>query len=268
MSVAVLGSGPAALLAALAVRQVAGIVPDIYSQGVKSEMFGAMYLHMPIPLLNDPDKPDHKIAVFKNGTREGYAQKVYGDPNAPVSWDHYKNGYVYGWSLTKTYNILWDYFPHHTQVDLGAHDIPNLCSSYEHILSTVPAPVLCGVGHKFFSKKIWILHGATITGDEALARDHDIMEYNGEDSTAWYRYSQINGYSAYEYTTEPDEEEAGRRPSYTVSKGVKPLRHTCICHLQHENFHRLGRFGKWEKGVLTHHAYRDTLDIFTSHVVQ
>ena len=93
MRVAVLGSGPAGLLAAHACVQQ-GVEPKIYSLKEKSLMFGAMYLHEPIPDLNDPDRPDHDIMIVKEGTREGYAKNVYGDKNvmcACIPVDAYKD---------------------------------------------------------------------------------------------------------------------------------------------------------------------------------
>lgn len=262
MRVAILGSGPAGLLAALACEQ-RGIDPIIFSHGEKSEMFGAMYLHEPIPgLTGDILAPDLHIDVIKSGTRAGYAENVYGNPNAPCSWDVIPEGDTPAWDLRAAYDKLWDrYLPAIVRTDIGRSSIPDLISTHDLVLSSIPAQPLCWSGdHRFDKQDIWVIHGPA---NAIIARPRaNMMYYNGttprHGGYNWYRFSQINSYHAWEYSTPQTldawQEEAGR----SLAVGFKPLGTNCNCWLG-SSFKRIGRFGKWEKGVLTHHAYRDAI---------
>lgn len=260
--VAVLGSGPAGLLAALAVEQAGGD-PIIFSKGEKSPMFGAMYLHRPIPAVtNDIMMPDFEIDVIKSGTREGYAYNVYGSKRAPCSWDDIPQGLTSAWDLHAVYDLLWErYSPTIRTLDITPEDLGSILHNYPKTLCTIPAPALCRHGHEFSSKDIWVVHGegrAMIKG----VNDDDIMYYNGVPSEhgghLWYRFSQIKGYQAWEYSSEPGEWGAAELEwGRHLSVGVKPLKNDCSCWTGWASFYRLGRFGKWEKGVLTHHAYEE-----------
>src|SRR5436853_355407 len=84
---------------ALGVEQ-AGHQPMIFSERVRSRMFGAMYLHRPIPgIHHEDDPPDFTLDITKYGTREGYARNVYGDPTADCSWDVIEEGETPAWDL-------------------------------------------------------------------------------------------------------------------------------------------------------------------------
>lgn len=294
--VAILGSGPAALLAALAAEQ-SGLTPEIFAKGEKSEMFGAMYLHRAIPGLHTADESEFEIDIIKVGTQEGYAYNTYGKKDAPVSWEKFSPGPTPAWSLKDVYDTLWERYQGIIRpFNLTPHIVYTICSNYELVLSTIPAPVLCTLGHKFEKQDIWVIHGP---GDHLIenVNDGSIMYYNGvpwdgsfaasEDDTAyddgqgkgatfmrgheWYRFSQINKYQAWEYSHKPTWDwEYDDMPDTTgnqldgrrqLSEGIKPLWTNCACLMGFHNFHRLGRFGCWQKGVLTHHAYERALGV-------
>lgn len=266
-AIAILGSGPAGLLAALAAEQ-RGVTPFIYSDGTKSEMFGAMYLHEPIPgLTGDWMAPDFTISVVKSGTRDGYAKNVYGDPTAPCSWDDIVSGDTPAWDLRAAYDKLWEGFlPRIGQMHLTGDNLGSILTHFPLVLCTVPARALCRGGHEFAGQDIWIRHGPgrALLKDEI--NDDNIMYYNGyppdgsvEDMIGfdWYRFSQINQYQAWEYSSDPGESNT----HHEISLGRKPLSTDCTCWQGYESFHRIGRFGKWQKGVLTHHAYKEAGDL-------
>lgn len=273
--VAVLGSGPAGLLAALAVKH-AGQDPVIFAKGEKSEMFGAMYLHRAIPGLHEQDKPDFEIDVMKVGSQEGYAYNVYGDQDAPCSWEQFESGYTPGWDLRKTYDFLWDeMLPKIRVFELNAQHIGSICANYPLVLSTIPAPAYCVQGHAFKQQEIWVVHGEGTHLIDGV-NDGNLMYYNGiphdgsfGDGTIghpWYRFSQINKYQAWEYSRKPDwawkdeeDDPFSRLAGRKRSKGIKPLSNNCSCFFDYASFVRLGRFGQWRKGVLTHHAYEQAL---------
>jgi hypothetical protein len=91
----------------------------------------------------------------------------------------------------------------------------------------------------------------------------NMMVYNGLPPTgvpSWYRYSLIRDYQSWEFSSRHPSNylEAQRvAEGLQVSEGFKPLYTDCDCHPE---IVRLGRFGKWNKNVFTHHAYREVTD--------
>lgn len=253
MKVAILGCGPAGLMAAHAAH-IDGHVPVIYSRKVESKMFGAMYLHKAIELINDPE-PDFYLDVWKYGDGDGYRHKVYGHCDHPVSFDNYEVGKVAGWDLRVTYQMLWDVYSTFIEdVELGTSELADIYFEHAVVLSTIPATALCRASHNFHSHKIWVLHGE----DQTLYGPANIMIYNGDRTVPWYRYSQLGKYQSWEYASDP--KDLGLRLSvFNLEKGTKPIHNDCDC--PPPNVHRLGRFGQWQKGVLTHHAFEEAKTI-------
>ena len=249
--VAIMGCGPSALFAAEGVAQ-AGHEPIIMAIKRKSQLFGAQYLHEAIP---DVPARDFPLQVIKIGTKEGYAFKVYGDSNAPVSWNSYKEGTIKAWSLHDAYDFLWDkYEPSIQDMTLGVGDIGVIAVHYPLTLCSIPAHAICGAHdeHKFVSQEIHVQH---VPSDPSAASQ---IIYNGEGARAeWYRFSRINGTSAWEFA------DAGTAPDdwTAVVTGFKPIETSCTCWLTYQGFHRIGRYGRWSKGVLTHHAYAEAIGL-------
>lgn len=257
MRVAILGCGPAGLLATHAAIRLGHYV-RIYSRPWKSEMFGAMYLHRAIPSIT-PNDPELTIQVIKTGVREGYAENVYGDAEHPVSWDLFESGPTPGWDLKRAYERLWNLY-HHLVVDaeVNSRNALDFALRSDIAFTTVPLTHLCFADHRFEHQKIWVIHGP---GDKLIkgVNDEDLMYYNGYTPDGkygprgfdWYRFSQINKYQSWEYSHKPAWPAWG---SQKLSEGIKPISTDCDCNA---SLIRLGRFGKWEKGVLTHHAYEE-----------
>lgn len=258
MEVCILGSGPAGLLTALAV-ELEGHKPYIISKGEKSPMFGAMYLHRAIPKITN-EEPDFHITIDKIGTRQGYARNVYGDPNAPVSWDVIADGEHPAWNLPLAYNKLWDHFlPNIHKMNIQQHSLQVIQARWELVFSTIPLNTICYMEHEFDSQPIWVSHGPTKGPD----KDNNLMQYNGlrpEEAGIgfdWYRYSQINGYSAWEFSHQPDwwlDADISRERT----NGYKPITSNCTCW---PGLVRLGRFGTFRKGVLTHDAFEGAMNV-------
>jgi hypothetical protein len=231
--VAVLGCGPAGLLAAEAASQC-GYGVEIYSQKKKSPMSGAQYLHEPIPGVTTPDDA-FAIEYIKLGDKEGYATKVYGQPDAPCSWDLFPEGTVLAYPLHLVY-LTPDGV---TQLSYQYGD----GLDYDHVVSSIPVPAICTKlnEHRFAWANIHVTDHAWAGVAE------DTIVYNGDPSDHWYRSSRLWGH---EYT-----ESTIATP--TASPGKKPLWTTCDCH---RNVLRVGRFGTWQKNKLVHHAYQEVKD--------
>jgi len=257
MNVAVLGCGPAGLLAAYAAEEL-GHQVTILSRKQKSEMFGAMYLHEPIPGLCD-DEPEFQVQVTKIGSRAGYANNVYGDPGADVSWDKFEDGLTPAWSLSSLYRYLWSVYEDKiVDVTLGPTVVRDLAKEYERTFSSIPARLLCeNWHHSFTSAHIWVIHG------HVKATSGNMMVYNGlpySGLPSWYRYSLIQGYQSWEFSSRHTQATLTARSvldHLTLTEGWKPLLTNCDCHPE---ITRIGRFGKWDKHVFTHHSYFEVQD--------
>lgn len=248
MKVAVLGCGPAGLLSAYA-AELAGHKAFIYSIKQKSDMPGAMYVHEAIPGIMSSNVRRGYVHYEKLGDKQGYAKKVYGDPNAPCSWDSFPEGRHEAWSMPDIYDILWEAYERRvTDIPISRAIVNSLSSTMDKVISTVPAPVLCQAGHNFPSSRVVI---DPQHRDVCEQLGDPCVIYNGQEHLDYYRTSLIFGHGATEYPA------SARMLGSRGPNGVKPLSTDCTCF---PHVMRAGRFGKWEKGVLVHHAFREVLD--------
>jgi hypothetical protein len=242
MKVAVLGCGPAGLLAAHACAR-AGVDFDVISLKRQSPIGGAQFLHVPIPGITG-DSGDGRVNFYKHGVKEVYASKVYGDPEAPTSWDSYEEGDHEVWNMQAAYQQLWETYQgniREAKVDHGFIS-SNLVWEYDKIFSTIPKTYLCFMNHDFRSQPVWI------DMDPAEEIQDSAIIYSGLRSDEWYRASNIFGYSSLEYPDLTVKGEAVRRIS-------KPLSNNCTCWDSTPMLHMFGRYGEWTKAPLIHDAY-------------
>lgn len=252
IKVAVLGCGPAGMLAAhAAARENCDV--DIFSEINKSRIGGAQYLYIPIPGITGR-KPDGRCMVSKVGSRFGYARRVYGDPHAPTSWDNFQDGQIVPiWNLRKAYETLWDIYGYSI---IDTQITPNwlltqggVYEEYDVVISCIPRKALCITGqHEFRAQDVWVQQGES-------QDDTHWIEYNGTefDDMPWYRSSQLFGVKGYEYSKPPEAD-----GTLQISK---PLHHNCDCWAKATKMHFMGRYGQWRKDQLTHHAYVGTLEV-------
>lgn len=247
MKVAVTGCGPSGLLAAHAAT-IRGHDATIYSRPDRSETGGAQYLHAPIPYLCDYLQPDMYIRFVKIGTAEGYAQKVYGDENAEVSWTKFDEEEVPAWSMRAVYQRLWQrYSDFISPTEITPEKIEELVASHDMVINTIPLKSIClnPIEHSFRSQSIMLTRTAKIEA-------RNVIVYNGQMSENWYRTSDIGGEQWTEYSTM-----AGGPPILGDRvRGFKPISNDCDCH---PTVIRVGRFGAWERGILAHQAFRSAL---------
>lgn len=248
--VAILGCGPAGLFAAHAFRE-AGWRISILSRKRRSEMFGAQYLHAEIPGL---PAFSANLQYTLNGTVEGYAKKVYGGtiPPEAVSPAHLL-GLSTIWDIRAAYYGAWDrYAAAITSMQVDPSIVHSVKQSFDLVVSAIPAPALCNETegrHSFESEKAWAIGDAPERGVFCpINTEPFTVRCNGEDVPAWYRASNVFGYQTAEWPRD------NRPPLEGVAEVTKPLRTNCDCHLG-KNFVRVGRYGTWTKGVLSHEAY-------------
>lgn len=263
-NVAVLGCGPAGLLAALAAAQSDCNV-DIFSKIVKSRIGGAQYLYREIPALTSK-KPDGICVVQKLGTKEGYAYKVYGDPHAETSWDQFGDGEELTiWNMQDAYEKLWSTFGGRildTDINIGTligtGETSSLLDEYDHILVCIPKRTLCiHQQHTFAGQQVMIRQFNP--GETDATPDHHWIQYDGTTGAGspWYRASALFGYAGFEYPVEAGQSFA---PAGAVTI-EKPLWNDCDCWAMWPSVSFMGRYGSWTKGVLIHHAYEQTKEL-------
>jgi hypothetical protein len=248
--VAVLGCGPTGLVAAHA-AVVAGAEVTIYSKRGKSHMFGAQYLHEPIPFIEagDPVTLDYQL----RGTLDGYRDKVYGPgSDVQVSPEDYA-GEHQAHDIRRTYDKLWDLYS--DQVE-ESNITPGwlagvLPDNFDHVINTIPLPQLCVKGHSFTGQNVWVMGDSDRQVVPVLVAANTVV-CNGEPEPSWYRASNIFGFKTVEWPSH------GRKPPLPVAQVTKPLDNTCTCW---PKITRLGRFGMWRKGILVHHGFQMALDL-------
>lgn len=256
MKVAVLGCGPSGLLAALAAYENGAGEVKIFSKARKSNMFGAQYLHKPIPGITN-NSPNTLHYVLK-GDSDEYRSKVYGeDWDGSVSPAEFEGDHS-AWDIREMYDNLWSLFGSEVidkDITPQAIDALDQGGEYDYIFSTVPSNNLCVMGHTFAGQSIW-----------AAGDSHDLklpmraplntVICNGEKSPSWYRLSNVFGWHTCEW---PEQS----KPPIPCAEVVKPLFNNCTCW---RNVIRMGRFGRWEKGILVHHVYEEVGAVLQGHL--
>lgn len=247
--VIIFGAGPSGMMAAHAVKlsgrePVLLSMPDEPGGGpIKSKIGGATYLHSPIPDVNKTE-PDAMVRFRKLGTAEGYALKVYGDARHPTSWDKFEGEHP-AWELQPIYDELWRrYAENIIPMKVMSDTVKEFLQSHSVVISTIPPHSYCkNPAHRFPHRNIWVTEFAP-----ECDRDNEIV-YNGIIGTAGARYrsSRLFGRTSSEY--------AEKVPGAQMAPGFKVLPTNCDCF---PDLMRVGRFGKWQPGVLVDHAFQET----------
>lgn len=264
MKIAILGCGPSGLVAAHAAMQLK--IPKtvrVLSRAERSPIYGAQYLHQPIPGVFAAHDVEPEIIRYQMaGTPEGYLRKVYGDNwDGTISDDLRDQAHV-AWDIRSTYDELWMRYadliceyeiPRNAGPSGVAAVITPLLDNFNLVINTIPRPMLCmRRDHKFVNTDIWAL-GEHPANPFPIECADNVIRYNGEPEPSWYRASRIHGYSTVEWPGH-----VPRPPIPGVVKVKKPLRHNCNC--WSGSIVHLGRMGRWQNGTLVHHVYADTYE--------
>lgn len=236
---------------------MAGLEAHVVSKKRKSEMFGAQYLHRPIPEISE-DEPFH-VNYIMQGEFSVYREKVYGkDFRGVVSPEEFAGNDHLGWNIRSAYDTLWTRWQDKiNDVNFtNSQQVAGLIAEamekgYAHIISTMPAPYLCiDPAHGFSGQDVWAIGDAPERGIfSPIVSDLNTVVCSGWWEESWYRKSNILGYNSVEWPANK------KVPIEGVAKITKPLATNCTCW---PNVHRLGRYGKWTKGALSHEAFYET----------
>ena len=259
-TVVVFGAGPAGLLAVHAAVQ-AGADVDLYSLPEKSQLYGSQYLHMPIPGV--PCGDPRIISVEFNGTPDLYRRKVYGENyTGPVSPGSVASGHA-AWDIRAMYDWLWEKYGSWivpmNMSRANVDDVYQMSLRYDFAFCSVPLKPLCHTGpddkpHAWHSQAAYAVGDAPDLGVSCPIGCHDeTIRYDGTRDVGWYRSSRI-----FEHTTCEWPAHGRKPPLQNIASITKPLWTDCNCF---PNWNRIGRYGEWKKGVLTHHAYLKVWDV-------
>ncbi len=262
--VAIFGCGPSGLFAAWAAVQNGATHVSIISKKRRSELFGAQYLHMPIPWID----AEHREIEYKLlGSVDGYRKRVYGSGYEGETSVEQFIGCQDAWDIRSTYNILYTSLEDKINGVRGSLDGASMqkmvkskaMAEYDLIFSTIPLPSIClkPEVHKFRSQRIWAIGDAPERGQSCpIQGDPEKILCNGleksgvdGDSPEWYRLSNVFGHTTAEWP-------AWYYPNFKVPAAEvrKPISTNCDCHPE---LRMLGRYGKWEKGILSHQSYTE-----------
>lgn len=247
-SIAVLGAGPAGLLAAHAAT-LNGHEVTIYSKKRKSYMRGAQYLHLPIP---EAPAQSFEISYQLDGPADGYRDKVYGASSGVSVSPEYLVGTSTAWDMRAVYDHLWARYERQIQdFNIGPLGLEDLLQDYhpKAVISTIPRKAICANGDHVFS-------GTTVYVTEESYTTNNTVVCSGHIKDKWYRTSTIQGWQNTEFARYDDALRSliwGNK----VHQVVKPVSTDCDC-FPEINF--AGRYGTWTKGVLAHSAFYDTVN--------
>lgn len=251
-TVAILGSGPAGLMAAHACA-LTGTSFAVFTNSTGSHITGAQYLHKPIPGLTE-EEPDFLIMNVVRGDSDHYRQKIYGSAfgtllaSQDVSFDEARlNPFVGAWNLKSAYERLYElYLPSFNVVSNVKPMMDQLHKDFDKIVSSVPAQALClSPQHQWKGAQVYI--------DEKAPSDmeSDTVVYEGTKDRSWYRASLVQGAGGTEYGSTAA---SPLPPGFAGHTIIKPTWTDCDCWPE---VIRIGRYGKWTKGVLVHDAFEE-----------
>jgi hypothetical protein len=202
------------------------------------------------------NRDDHiTVDYLLRGTVSEYRRKVYGrNWDGTVSPEDLEETHE-AWDIRETYDRLWTLYEDSIQhFDVDAQGVNLLMLDYALVVNTIPLNVLCAKGHQFRYTEVVAAGDAPALGID-VGRHYrcpqDTVILNGEEMPTWYRISNIFGHTTIEWP------QGIKPPLGTASIVVKPTETNCDCW---PDMLKLGRYGSWSKGVLSHTAYDKTIE--------
>lgn len=264
MKVYILGAGPAGMFAAHAAHQ-AGHEPVLFAEKARrSTMFGAQYLHTPIPGLSKSQP--YAVQYQLRGTTDGYRRKVYGpEATNPVSPETLSTSH-YAWDIREAYNAAWEAYGSRV-IASGRLKMADIVGMRERepdvpIFSTLPLIDLCSnADHVFVETSVWAL-GDAPPMNQFVSVDCPpfTVVCSGDPADLWYRVSNLFDHKTVEWPLSVSYT-AGVDPAAVIVN--KPVRTSCTC-LRAIAVTPLGRYGTWRKDVFSHHAYSTAYEVLSN----
>jgi hypothetical protein len=212
--------------------------------------------------------PPKLVKYQMRGTPEGYRRKVYGDDwDGTVSPEDLLEEH-YAWDLRAGYDWLWREYNDeicHMEIHKGLHEVTTPWTGGQHdlVISTVPRKIWAMPRDQFLSTKVWALGDAVDTQRVYLYRaDEFTVICDGTIDNDWYRVSNIFGYCTMEWPSERSpfgDTFTDLPPARGASIVEKPLSHNSTAA---SDFVHLGRYGAWEKGVLTSDVFYQAMQVY------
>lgn len=236
-----------------------GFEVTVFSKKRRSEMYGAQYLHEEIPGLTDNQTPVD-MKYIRLGSIEEYRAKVYGRRSGvTVSPEVLADSHP-AWDIRAAYHRAWSWYVDRIVNIEHINDawVRGLFQSgeFRDVISSLPASAVCQEPrvHSFDSQEIWAIGDAPERGifcpvTEAMPGS---VILNGTRDTGWYRTANVFGYRTAEWPG------GSKPPLSNIARVAKPLSTDCDCF---PNLVRVGRYGTWTKGVLSHHAYETAVHL-------
>lgn len=253
MEIAVLGAGPAGVLASAKAMEMGHSVA-IFSDRQPGKLLGAQYLHCPPPIVS---VNEFDINYELQGSVEGYRSKVYGDnwtgDVSPVVIEEHSHGWDIREAYFKLLNQLKINEAHFTSFkELEESDI---LDRFDKVFSSIPRPVWKVPGEEFKAQEVWAI-GMDESQVPITSVPKNTVICNGNNVPSWYRASNIDGWHTVEWPFNGDSWR--KRPIIPgVAKIKKPLEVISSPYQKNpadDALIHIGRYGEWKKGILSSHA--------------
>jgi hypothetical protein len=127
------------------------------------------------------------------------------------------------------------------------------------VISTVPRKIWAEPGDVFESMKVWALGDTEDERVRLYRPPEDMVFCDGTAWHDWYRVSNVFGYCTMEWPFNYGEGWREAPPARGASVVEKPLKHNSKAAA---DFIHLGRYGAWQKGILTTDAYFGAMQAF------
>lgn len=282
MNVVVIGGGMAGMLAAKACEDALGVIPTLHTDRLPrpvtwADMGGIHVLHnacgltvaeMPVtnsvvmPQIDDPQLLATLSAWERKMANASYGAKVYGSRKASTSLMRMP-GVIEGFDYVAAFNQLCEKYGglYLTGKPLDERGLYALSKKYDMVITSVP---------RHHVTPNWVQHPLSMAYVSALPPvgfmppkelGQHFVVYNTEPKDSWSRTARVmcnrKEYWSTEYNTIPKVAPPDLRPIEKVMASED--------YAMPQNVLAVGRFGKWQPGVLAHDAYWDTIEELRRH---
>lgn len=259
LTVAIFGSGPAGLFATQAVYDAGGIA-QIFARGDRSPLYGAQYLHQPIPGLS-AENGKATVSYILKGNAADYRRKVYGDGAILRVSPETLAPQHDAWNIRAAYAVAWERYKgliHKVEIDKQWLRVASaFLTNFDLIVWSIPIASFCEGPHGFQTREVWAQGDAPELNQYCSVNvDPWTIVANGEDSPRWYRASNVFGHRTVEWP------QGIKPPVAGVVRVNKPVSTNCDCWGKSDfgvPVIRVGRYGTWTKAAFSHMAYTETL---------